>query len=67
MTPSFKNIYKFRKYVEDTTCVQKLKFVLTLKRKKTSVFRKNTKKAVYDDVIFIFDISSQRFFGFIKI
>ena len=40
------NIYEFKKYT------QKLKFVLVLKNKKTSIFYKNSNKVVNGEVIF---------------
>ena len=40
------NIYEFQKYIENTTCVQKLKSVLAFKRKKPALFQKHQKKVV---------------------
>ena len=48
-------IYEFKKYVRDTTSVQKLKIVLAFNHKKTSFLAKTPKKVKCDVVIF-FDI-----------
>ena len=47
-----KNIYTFEVHIREITCVQKLKFGLAFKQKKTSVFYKTAQKVVYYDVIF---------------
>ena len=49
-------------HTEEVTCMQKLKFVLDFKRKKTSVYRKNSKRSniSYYKVIFNIMTSSQK-------
>ena len=47
--------------VKDSTYVQKLKFVLALKHNKISVYCKNNKKAIYDNVIIDMKMSLSKF------
>ena len=42
---------EFKKYIEDTTCIQKLKFVFS-KSRKPVFYAKTAKKAVCEDVTF---------------
>ena len=37
-------VYELKKYIEDTTCIRKLKFVVAYKQRKTTFFGKTAKK-----------------------